>query len=144
MKENREQRSLSASTFVVMLLPGVSLVACLFFLAMLALFDAYQWYEAAANAYQPAAWYAYPWHWPGVHLAEQGWIWLRANVSLFNFPTGESGKDLSNLPLVAIFWLLRAATALIINTAIALLPLLVLGRLVTLAKWVRNRLSATA
>lgn len=115
-----------------MLLPGVWLIACFLFLVAVSLIDAYQWYEASAHAYQPSVWYAYPWHWPGVHLAE-GWNWLQGHVPFLNAPGSASANDLSSLPLIAVFWLLRAGIALVINLAIALLSLVVFGRLTSAA-----------
>lgn len=144
MQTKTEKGSLSALTFIALLLPGMSLVAWVLFLVTVGLIDAYQWYEASAHAYQPSAWYAYPWHWPGVHLAEEGWNWLQGKVPLLNVPGSSSANDVSTWPLIAIFWLLRASTALFINLAIALLPLVVLGRLVTLTKWIHKRIAAKA
>lgn len=116
-----------------MLLPGVWLVACFLFLVAVGLINAYQWCEASAHAYQPSVWYAYPWHWPGVHLAEEGWDWLQGHMPFLNAPGSASANDLSSLPLIAIFWMLRAAIALVINLPIALLPLVVFGRLTSAA-----------
>jgi hypothetical protein len=142
MNARTEQSSLSASSFIALLLPGVSLIACVLFLAATALMDAYQWYEAAAHAYQPAAWYAYPWHWPGVHLAEEGWIWLQGYVPFLNGSSAVLADDPPTLPLAAILWLLRAVAAVAIDTAIALLPLIVLGQVLRLANWTRTKFAA--
>jgi hypothetical protein len=59
-------RSGGAALFV-----GLPIMIVVLFLSAIGLMHASEWYDASAHArYSFGAWYAYPWHWPGVHVTE--------------------------------------------------------------------------
>ena len=122
------------------LFTGAELLGTLFLLPFAALFlaaivwggyEAVVWYDAASSAYSATAWYAWPWHWPGAHLAQQ-FFGLFTNAQAAEAQSGVVSQVFawgSKLP--------QAMIAIGINLFVALIPVYLLGCGIRVLRWIR-------
>lgn len=108
------------------------LVVSAFILVGWGAYEAIVWFDISQASYQPAAWYAWPWHWPGAHLATEF-------LSPFSQPTQTN----SAISIGAIFgWVdkfVHALLAIAINTMIAFLPFILLNKAAGVFIWIKGK-----
>lgn len=101
-------------------------------------YEAVIWFDASRAAYEPAAWYAWPWNWPGAHLATEALSYFGPEPDLnVAGPLGPLKQVIAWPALTA-----RAFLAIAINLMIAMIPLILLSRGLQTLWWLIERRKA--
>lgn len=93
-------------------------------------FEAVSWYTTAVGTYETAAWYAWPWHWPGAYLTDAFFGMIDQGLRSGREPqaTSEWIVWFANVP--------RAMIAIAINITVAFLPFLAAGQVMRAMGWI--------
>lgn len=94
-------------------------------------YEAVVWYDVASTAYIPAAWYEWPWHWPGAPLSKHFFDLFTSRTIIET-----QGGAVSQF-VASVFSLPKAMIAIAINVLVAMVPLYLLGFLRSVIAWVR-------
>lgn len=94
------------------------------------------WADASLASYTPASWWEHPWHWPGVYWAKQGVDAVLSAIAGdgIAFPAFDDSPFRYLLLFPAKIGL--ASLGVMINALIVLLPVLLVGQCIRLARWV--------
>jgi hypothetical protein len=124
------------------LFTGAELIGAIFLLPFVAVFfaavawgcyEAVVWYDATSASYTSAAWYAWPWHWPGAHLTQE----IFGALEL-----GHPAEPQGDMLRQALAWaatLPKAGFAIVINMFVAMIPIYLMGYGFRIVRWIRSQ-----